>query len=221
MREIRLHSLPILAAAAAVAATVAGCNVCGPDRRSVLTEAESGFTVTRGARTAEPTTLNSSVQDQQLGTGQFQSLWDVFARGRQPYPAVAITATGGSGSQMVGLVLALPTPVRSGQHLAVGAAFPPPDEPYVMYWSTCGSHPLRTAGQAEIGLRVSDFSPTGGPTNTFVATTATGTIDVAEVDGHTFRLQLDVVAGDAAGETVRLRGPVVVRLQTEPAVCFS
>lgn len=219
-----MRTLGRFSCAAFVAATVAlmaGCNPCGPDERSVLTSAEQGFTVSRGAGPAEPTTLNGSIFDRQLGPQRFQALWDVFAAGGQPYAGVAITATGGSAGQMVGLVVALPTPVRSGGHVTVAGAFAPPAEPYVMYWSEWGPHALRTAGQAEIALRVSDFSPTGGVTNVFVATSATGTIDVTAVEDHAFRLQLDVVATDGTGQTVRLQGPVVVRLQSQSATCFS
>ena len=79
---MRAASARGLLACMAVAVLYAGCNICGPEKRSVLTYADNGFTVSRAGAAPVATTLNGSLYNQQTDARAFQSIWDVFARRR-------------------------------------------------------------------------------------------------------------------------------------------
>jgi len=183
---------------------------CTEKQRTINARGE--FTITRATGTAH-LELDGRLYDNAINRAGLDQAWSVITRGTSPYDALAITLTTvgtGDGDPvplLAGLVLAVPTPLRSGARYPIGYAFPPPAEPMPMYWSRWGGYDLRLEGTAEIALRSFDYHTVGMRVeNEFIATGASGLIEVVDRDDDRVTLRLSLNATDATSGLVILEG---------------
>lgn len=222
-RRLRAVALPL-----ALALLPGACSaLCGAEEeRTVVVQSDRSVTVTRGPGGAgQPMALEGTSH---AGAGQqaFEDTWAAVTRGASLGGGVAITAStvrmpSDTSTLLVAVALVLPTPLREGARYSVGGTFAPPsatDMP--MYWSVWGSRPLPGANQAAVSLRSFNYLSVGMQTlNNFIATGATGTVEVTDRFDEGFSLLVDITTTDGSGRTVRIQGPLRVEGQRYTPPC--
>lgn len=196
-----------------VAATLlAACG--GREERSL--NAYGTLTLERGTAQVD-VLMQGRIHDVHFPQGQFDDAWAAVTRGAAPWDALMITAINtvleprGETDLTVALILAAPLPLVRGASYDIGAAFAPPAG-MPLYWNAWGRRELARDGVGEVALRVFDYRPVGMEIlNDFVATAATGTIEVTTATRDQVILRLDISATNAGGETVRLYGDLDLR----------
>ena len=202
---------------AAAALLIVGCR---KEERAIVTWAE--LEIVRGDGPAEPVHLEGRLHEVETGADVFGRIWDAVVDGEQPFEALALTLSGGGESDadgialLAGMVIVLPTPLRSGASWAVTSTRAPPqgspDMP--IYWSVWGGRALRQAGEAELALRLFDYHTADMlKENDFVATGVTGTVVVTARYDELLELSVDLTATSDDGLVARITGDM--RLSAE------
>lgn len=184
---------------------------CTAEQLSINTRGD--FTFVRESGAAVTGLMEGRVYEEMMGEREFGDAWDVVTSAASPYDALAVTMSlvgDGSGDPVqfsAALVIALPAPIRRNAHYTIGSAFPPPVDAMPLYWNRWGRHDLRQEGVAEIALRTFDYRTVGMTIeNDFVATDASGFIEVISRGAEIIELRLDLTATNADGARVRLYG---------------
>jgi hypothetical protein len=208
-RRRRSHAAAALLAAVALLATG-----CGREERTLSVMGSA--TVAREGLAGETVRLEGRISDTQLGP-EFSDAWAAVTRGATPYPALMLTVTDawdGAADRsdlVMGLVLAVPTPLRPGAVYPIGGAFAPPSG-MPMYWRAWGRRDVAVPGVAEVALRTFDYRRVGMRVeNDFVAAAASGAVQVVSAGREQVVLRIDIVATDAAGRRVVLQGELDIR----------
>lgn len=189
-------------------------------KEQLTIDVRGDFTIDRETGETAALLMEGRLYDEHVDRQSFNDAWAVVTRGAAPYEAIALTLTSvGSGDGdpvplLAGLVIAIPTPLRSGASHAIGSAFPPPTDLMPLYWSIWGRRDLAAPATAEIALRTFDYHTVGMTIeNEFIATAATGSIQVLRARDDYVDLRLDLTATNAAGDEVHLSGDVSIRAE--------
>lgn len=184
----------------------------GEEERTVVTWAE--LQVVRGDGPAEPVRLEARWPEAYADGREFQRVWGVVAADGAPVEAVAVTLTGGGEADatgvalLVGMVLVVPAPIRSGEAWGVTATrVPPGGELMPMDWSVWGGRTPQHTAEAEIALRMFDYHTLDmARENPFVATEVTGTLSVLARHDEVVELEIDVEVVDVSGQVAFISG---------------
>ncbi|HEX6306979.1 MAG TPA: hypothetical protein VFZ69_02260 [Longimicrobiales bacterium] len=188
-------------------------------KEQLTIDVRGDFTIGRETGETAALLMEGRLYDEQTDRQSFNDAWAVVTRGAAPYEAIALTLTSVSDSGdpvplLAGLVIAIPTPLRTGASYTIGAAFPPPPDLMPMYWSIWGRRDLAAPATAEIALRTFDYHTVGMTIeNEFIATAAAGSIQVLRARDDYVDLRLDLTATNAAGADVHLSGDVSIRAE--------
>jgi hypothetical protein len=190
-------------------------SACTREQRTLTVEGALVVTRQSGGET-QIFELLQRLYDTQLSPTDFERAWDAAFGGDAIGTGLALSASGGGQPAagvvpLLGLELVLPTPLSRGEVIPVSGTFPAP-QTMPLYWTEFGPHDLAVQGSAAIALRLFDYRSVGLVVEReFIATSASGTIEVVSIGDEHLELQLDITARNAAGEIVRITGPVSVR----------
>jgi hypothetical protein len=211
----RLAARTLTLAVLGSAVFLAGCT-----REERTINVYGGLSLERDGAAPTPIRLEGRLMDTLLPAAEFEAAWSAVTRQTAPFEALALSLHGGSDADAAGvavtagLVLLLPTPLRTGNSFAVGRALQPPGSGMPMYWNTWGGRPLAAAGVAEIALRVFDYHTIGMRVERdFVAVSAAGTITVLDRGRDWVDVRLDITATSADGSSVRIHGDIALRAE--------
>jgi hypothetical protein len=231
-----------MVAAAALALGVSACNSFAPCGRSSWVEVTSvfdlmpvsGFTTSSPPATLELGTEQIWDVNIERRPGVFDALWESLIEG-STLPAgqgLAITLTGrapGNTQSLSRAVLILPTPLVRGRQYQITRAFPVPigmQNPDVFGTRYLGREPLAQSGAGEIAFfygrrEFVQGDPLAHEFAEFIATAASGSVNVSSDAGNELRVQIDVNLTDATGRTLRMAGELRARGQVENNACIS
>lgn len=184
----------------------------GEEERTVVTWAE--LQVVRDDGPAEPVRLEARWPEAYAPGTEFERVWEVVAADGAPVEAVAVTLTGGGEADaegvtlLVGMVLVVPAPIRSGESWSVtGTRVPPGGALMPMDWSVWGGRAPQRTGEAEIALQMFDYHTLDmARENQFVATQVTGTLAALARYDEVVELEIDVDVVDASGQVASISG---------------
>jgi hypothetical protein len=216
---------PLCALALAALTACDAVSPCGTERAFTLGGAFEVTAVAAGPSVWVPREIDvatSRIGDAALAgrPGVFDDLWStLFERGTLPTSSgIALSMVGrvpNVGQSFTRMAVVLPTPLAEGVEFPIDRAFAAAVES-VLTARYLGRSPLATAGHAEIALTHGIAQDTH-----FVATAATGTVRVIEVDDDDLRVRLDVTLTDASGTRIHLRGDLVGLPEVRDVPCAS
>lgn len=184
----------------------------GEEERTVVSWAE--LQVVRGDGPPEPVHLEARWPEAYASAADFERVWQVVAEGGAPVEAVAVTLTGGGEADaagvalLLGMVLVVPAPIRSGGSWSVtGTEVPPGGDLMPMDWSVWGVRTPQRAGEAGVALRMFDYHTLDmARENQFVATGVTGTLSVLARYDEEVELEIDLDVVDVSGRVATISG---------------
>lgn len=203
------------------AAQLAACNYCGAEEEFAVTVSSvDSLTFTWSDRTLRQQT-GGRVTDRETTPAGFRALHDALEGRPHGVNGVAITLSerDPATNQMVTLSIAVPAELRRGARYPVGGtyALPPGEMHGPIAW---GSRTLGSPGHAEVGFNTSSYSfPPPVHTYIYLATGATGWVEVVERGRGWMHLQLSLDFTDADGRVVRVTGRVQAQAERYTPPC--
>lgn len=203
-------------------ALLPGCSlICdNEEERRISVGTDPELTYTRPGGAAPGTLrLGASLTEFELGRTPFNELFRVIDDGAERDGVVlAVPGDDPSTGERVALYLALPTPLRRGATFAVGGAFAVP----LGGEQLPGASPrtLADPDRAEVAFHTGTYHfPPPEYRTTFQASSAEGTVRVADRGGEFVTLELDLSLSDESGRVARLRGRVTAQAERYTPPC--
>jgi hypothetical protein len=211
LRSVDVASVLWVFSTALLLAATSGCT-----REERTLAVQGSLIATRAGHDTQILEVGSRLPDAQLSAQAFEDAWNAALHGNDIGTGVALSM-GGQGQEvagktpLIGLMIVLPTPFDRGDVIPVSGTFRAPTT-MPLYWTTFGPHPLAAQGTASVALRLFDYRAIGLITERdFLATSATGSIEIVSMSGDQVELEIDITARNDLGETVQLIGPITVR----------
>jgi hypothetical protein len=207
----------------ALSGQAASCNYCGAvEQLAVNASAIDPLTFNVAGRTTR-LQVQGRITDREIDRAQFRALFDPLDGESASTPAIMFSlgerdpATG----ELFSLTLAVPATLQRGARYTVGEAFTVPvglsTDP-----GAFGGRALRVPGQAEVAFSTSLYSfPPPTNTLTFLATRASGTIEVTARRSESVELLLSLQLTDENGRTATIAGSVQANAERHGPSCIS
>jgi hypothetical protein len=207
----------------ALSIPLSACNYCGAEEQlAVNASAIDSLTFVVGGRTTR-LQVQGRITDREIDRTQFHALFDPLEGRSGSAPAIVFSlgerdpATG----ELFTLTLAIPATLQRGARYTVGEAFTVPvglsTDP-----GAFGGRAVRVPGQAEVAFSTSLYSfPPPTHTMTFVATRASGTIEVVARRSESVELLLSLQLTNENGRTATIAGRVQANSESNTPACIS